>query len=248
MERTVPPVLVNEAFAARYFGREPAVGRNVDARFGENDAGGLHEVIGLVGDTKHDLRQPAAPIIYIPLTARTNGTIHVRASVPAAPLIARLVDEVRAGGMFRVASTTSQSAVIGRSMVREQLLALLSGFFALVGLLLAAIGLYGVLSDAVVQRTREIGIRMALGARRESVIQMVLAEVGITAVLGAAVGLGGGLFLSRFLETILFEVEPLDVSSLAVPLLTALAAACVAIVSPAIRATRVDPVIALRQD
>jgi putative ABC transport system permease protein len=109
-----------------------------------------------------------------------------------------------------------------------------------------AVGLYGTLSYAVVQRTREIGIRVALGAHAVSAVRSVLA--GTTTLIGAACGLAGGLYASRFVEPMLFEVAPLEVSSLALPLGTLLLAALVAAAVPAWRAARVDPVIALRNE
>ena len=109
-------------------------------------------------------------------------------------IAARLRDEVRAAApLFRVTSVTSQTAIVARTLVRERLLALLSGFFALVGLVLTAVGLYGVLSYAVVQRTREIGIRVALGARALGAVRAVLADTAGTTLIGAACGLAGGL-------------------------------------------------------
>ena len=125
---------------------------------------------------------------------------------------------------------------------------MLSGFFALVGLTLAAVGLYGVLSYSVVQRTREIGIRMALGAQRLRVIRTVMAEAGAAALVGIVCGLTAALYLSRFVETLLFEVTPLDFWSLVAPLATLLLAAVVAAAIPAWRVARVDPVIALRYE
>ena len=134
------------------------------------------------------------------------------------------------------------------TLVRERLLALLSGFFALVGLVLTAVGLYGTLSYAVVQRTREIGIRVALGARAVGAVRSVLADTARTTLIGAACGLAGGLYASRFVETMLFEVAARDVWSLALPLGTLLLTAFVAAAVPAWRAARVDPVIALRNE
>jgi ABC-type antimicrobial peptide transport system permease subunit len=149
---------------------------------------------------------------------------------------------------LRVTSITSQAAMVNRTVVRERLLALLAGFFALVGLVLTAVGLYGTLSYAVVQRTREIGIRVALGARAAGAVRSVLADTARTTLIGAACGVAGGLYASRFVETMLFEVAPLEVSSLALPLGTLLLAALVAAAVPAWRAARVDPVIALRNE
>jgi predicted permease len=246
---TATSIVVNEAFATRYFGREQAIGRTLEGRFLDNDDGVQYEVVGVAVDTRYDLRKPAAPTIYIPLPLRTNGRVHVRVAGNPMAIAARLREEVRAAnGSFRVTSITTQSAVVDRTLIRERLLALLSGFFAVVGLVLAAVGLYGVLSYSVVHRTREIGIRIALGARQLRVIRTVLAEAGGAALVGAACGLVGGLYLSRFVEALLFEVTPLDFWSLALPLGSLLLAALLAAMLPALRAARVDPVIALRYE
>ncbi len=241
--------IVNEAFAAQYFGREQPVGRTFEARFAETSEAGPQEVVGVVADTRYDLRKPAVPIIYIPLRLRNTGTVHVRVAGNPVTLAARLREEVRAASpAFRVSTISTQSAVVDRTLLRERLLALLSGFFALVGLVLAAVGLYGVLSYSVVQRTREIGIRVALGARQLGVIRTVLAEAGGAALAGAAFGLAGAVYLSRFVEALLFEVTPLDFWSVALPLGTLLLAAVLAAALPALRVARIDPVVALRYE
>jgi len=245
-----PAIVVNDAFARRYFGREPAVGRKLEARFGtDNDTADQYEIVGVAADTRYDLRKPAAPTIYILLPSRTNGTVHVRVAGDAGALTSRLREEIRAASpFFRVTTVGSQAAAVDQTLIRERLLALLSGFFAVVGLVLAAVGLYGVLSYSVVQRTREIGIRVALGARRLGVVRTVVAEAGGTALVGAGFGLAGGLYLSRFVEALLFEVTPLDFWSLALPVGTLLVTALLAAALPAWRAARVDPVIALRYE
>ncbi len=239
-------VVINEAYAGRYFGREPALGHTLEARFAQIDES--HDVVGVVANTRFDLRKPAAPIVYIPITRR-NATLNVRVSGDPATLGARLREEVRAANpVFRVTSVVPQSAVVDQTLLRERLLALLSGFFAVVGLVLAAVGLYGVLSYSVVQRTREIGIRVALGARHGSVIRTVVTDAGSAALAGAVCGLAGGLYVSRFVESLLFEVRPLDFWSLTLPLATLLLTALLAAAIPAIRAARVDPVVALRYE
>jgi predicted permease len=245
-----PAMIVNDAFARRYFGREPAVGRTFEGRFGiDDDAVGQYEVVGVVADARYDLRKPAAPTIYVLLPLRTNGTVHVRVAGESAALTSRLREEIQAANpMFRVTSVTSQSAAVNQTLLRERMLALLSGFFAVIGLVLVAVGLYGVLSYSVVRRTREIGIRVALGARQSGVVRTVLADTFGTALGGSAVGLAGGLYLSRFVEALLFEVTPLDFWSLALPLGTLSLAALLAAALPALRAARVDPVIALRYE
>jgi hypothetical protein len=243
-------IIVNEAFARRYVGREPAVGRTLEGRFGmDDDTVGRYEIVGVVADTRYDLRKTAEPTLYIVLPLRTSGTLHVRAAGDAAGLAARLREEIRAGSpLFRATTMTSQAAVVGQTLVRERLLALLSGFFAVVGLVLAAVGLYGVLSYSVVQRTREIGIRVALGARPFSVVRTILEESGGSALIGAGLGLAGALYASRFVEALLFEVTPFDFWSLVVPLGLLMATATIAAALPAMRAARVDPVIALRYE
>jgi putative ABC transport system permease protein len=248
MDAHATALIVSDAFARRYFGRLPAIGRGFEGRLGMNDDNAVkYEIVGVVADTRYDLRKPAAPIMYIPL--RTTGTVYVRAAGDPAALAPRLREEVRAANpSFRVTSITTQSAVIDRTLLRERLLAMLSGFFALVGLVLAAVGLYGVLSYSVVQRTREIGIRVALGARHLRVIRTVMAETGGAALAGTAGGLAAALYLSRFVEALLFEVTPLDFWSLALPLGTLLLAALLAAALPAVRAARVDPIIALRYE
>jgi predicted permease len=240
-------IIVNEAFAKRYFGNEPPVGRTVDTRFGDASDKGAHEVIGVVADARYDLRKPAAPTFYTPL--RSNGSFAVRASGDTAALAARLRDDVRAGNpLLRVTSILTQSAAVDQTLLRERLMALLSGYFAAIGLLLAGVGLYGVLSYSVVQRTREIGIRVALGARQLRVVRTVVSDVGIAALTGAGFGLAGGLYFSRFVQSLLYEVRPLEFWSLALPLATLLLVAALAALLPAIRAARVDPAIALRYE
>jgi hypothetical protein len=242
-------VIVNQAFATRYFGAVPALGRTLDTRFGSNEGEAPHEIVGVAADTKYDLRRPPAPIIYVPLSERGSSTVLVRGEGPTDTLIPRLREAIRvANPLFRVGSVRTQASVVGQTLLRERLLASLSGFFALVGLTLVAIGLYGVLTYSVVQRTREIGIRVALGSNQLGVVRAMLIGIAIPTAAGIVAGLAGGLYLSRFVRTLLFEVEPMALWSLVSPFaLLALAAALAAAV-PALRAARVDPIVALRHE
>jgi putative ABC transport system permease protein len=149
---------------------------------------------------------------------------------------------------FRVTNVGTQNAFVQRQMLRERLLATLSLFFASVALLLAGVGLYGVLNYAVIQRRREIGVRMALGARAAHVVRRVTAEMLTPLTLGVMVGLAGGLAFGGLIERILFEVKATDALTIAAPLLTLAVAAALAALPPAIRAVRIDPAQTLRSE
>jgi putative ABC transport system permease protein len=242
------PVIVNASFAQRYFGTAHVVGRVIVDDF-DGSGTAQHEIVGVVADTRPDLREAAAPALYFPLWLRSDGTIHVRSSGAAEPLAARLRDEIRrADPMFRATVVTTQQAVVDRTLIRERLLALLSGFFSIVGLALAAVGLYGVLSYSVTQRTREIGVRVALGGSRLGVVRTVLADLGVTTVVGTGVGLAAGLYLAGFVESLLFGVRVLDAWNVVRPVAALFAVALIAAALPLFRATRVDPIVALRED
>jgi putative ABC transport system permease protein len=149
---------------------------------------------------------------------------------------------------LEIGDVSDQKVLVDNAMLKERLLALLAGFFALVTLALAVIGLYGVMSYSVVQRTREIGIRVALGAQVISVLRSVLTDVLVVTALGLLTGLGGGMLLARFVRTLLYEVTPYDVTSVVLPIAVLLAAALAAAFLPARRAARVDPIEALRYE
>ena len=145
-------------------------------------------------------------------------------------------------------AVSSQSAAVERTLLRERLLALLSGFFAVVGLVLAAVGLYGVLSYSVTQRTREIGIRVALGARPGAVLGLVMSQSALLSLGGIAIGLAGAMWTTQYLQGLLFGLTPLDPATFAGAALLFLAVATVASYVPARRATTVDPSVALRAE
>jgi predicted permease len=241
-------VIVNEAFAQRYFPRERAVGQRllVESRNGNR----LVEIVGVVGNTKdRTVRGAFNPFLYY-VNTDADGTIQLRTSgVDPQAIVARLRDEIaRVHPVLRVTEVTMQATLVADTLLRERLLALLSGFFAVVGLLLAAVGVYGVSSYSVVRRTKEIGIRLALGAARGQVVRTMLSALTGTIALGAVAGLALGWFFARSLRALLYEVRPLDPLSLALPLAAMLIAILLAILSPARRASRVNPIEALRYE
>ena len=241
-------VVVNQAFARQYFDRLDVVGRTFE-RF-ERQGTLHHEIVGVVGNAKYnDLRQPAPPTVYVPTRTLDGLTMQLRSdrdAIATASLVKTELSRIDPG--LRITDVALQSTLVANTLVRERLLALLSAFFGGVALLLAAIGLYGVLSYAVIQRTREIGIRMALGARAAGVVRVVIAETVLATAIGLLVGLGVGLFAARFLATLLYEVTPADPFTAALTIAVLGLAAILAGLPPALRATHVDPVIALRYE
>ncbi len=145
-------------------------------------------------------------------------------------------------------NSRTQAELVRAQTVRERLLAMLALFFAAVALLLAGIGLYGVLDHSVLQRRREIGIRMAIGAQAGDIARRVTAEVLRMVAVGALAGLAMGMLSTRYITTLLYQVKPTDLSMLALPSLTILASALVAALPAVIHAVRIDPVTTLRGD
>ena len=137
---------------------------------------------------------------------------------------------------------------IDNTMIRERLLAMLAAFFSVVALLLAAVGLYGVINYAALSRTHEIGIRVALGARRGAVVGLILSESAVFVLLGIGLGILGGLGMGRYLASQLFAVKPTDFWSLTAPIFSILLVALAAVLPPAVRAASADPLIALKYE
>jgi predicted permease len=247
-KQLIPGVgIVNEAFARVLFGGDNPIGKRVTISMNGNPP---MEIIGLVRDSVYfNVREPMRPTVYLPLESRDVGTLIVRtAGDPLATIPAVRVELSRARADFRALQVAPYSTLINRQMVLERLLAILSMFFATVALLLAGIGLYGVLNYTVIQRRREIGLRMALGARAAHVLRRVTAEMLGSVGVGCIFGLTGGLAFGRLVQSILFEVKATDAVSVAVPLLTLAVVAAFAALPPAVRAVRIDPAQTLRSE
>jgi predicted permease len=241
-------VIVNETIARRYFPGRSAIGARVDV----NGAPGT-EVVGVIADTKYrGLRDAVPNTVYLPMEqARFLGserTLHLRTSGSPAAAIAAIRAEIQALDRSLPATIRPFSDLIDKNLERERLVATLSGFFAGLALLIMSIGLYGVIAHGVQRRTREIGIRMSIGARRADVLWMVLRECLGLVVLGVAVGVPLSFWLLRAVASQLFGVTAGDPSTIAAATIVLVAVAVLAGYLPARRASRVDPLVALRQE
>lgn len=241
-------VIVNEAFARRFFPGESALGKRFFL-LGRGNSRMPEDIVGIAANAKYTDLRTSPPVVYDPLRGVHGATLQVRTSLDPQMITAVLRREIRrVHPSFRITSVTLQSTLVENTLIRERLLALLSGFFALVAAILSAVGLYGVLSDSVVQRTKEIGIRVALGARQVAIVRMVATGIALFSLIGLASGLAGGLALSRYVATLLYEVKSTDFWNLAFPIAFLLLACIVAALPPALRAARVDPMVALRYE
>jgi len=253
--------LVNETFVKAYFNGVNPVGKSFDMLFDQGRSDHF-EVVGVVGDACYrDVHEPTLPQAYYPFTAidrkgtlqrkaMERGMFIVRTSAanPLA-LAATLRREIpRAWPEFRVSNIRTQLEINRSHTVRERLLARLAFFFGMVALVLAGVGLYGVLDYSVLQRRREVAIRIALGAQAGHVARRVTTDVFAMLVAGAIAGLALGLASVRYVESLLYQVRPGDPRMLAVPAVTVLVAALAAALPPVVRAVRIDPATTLRAE
>lgn len=256
-EETYPGVaLVNETFAKQCFGGGNPIGKWFEKETGNGVTRDRFQVVGLVRDARYrNMREPITPTAYVPFhygNARGAATgsflIRTSSSNPStmAPILRQEVSKTRPE--FRVSNTRTQTEVNLRQTVRERLISMLAIFFALVALLLAGVGLYGILDYSVLQKRREIGIRMAIGATAGNIARRVTAEVFSMVILGAIAGVVLGAVSVRYIEALLYQVKPTELGMLALPSLTIVAVALVAALPAVIRAVRIDPATILRAD
>jgi predicted permease len=242
-------MIVNETFARHYFGEENPVGRRIGLAPGVFDV----EIVGVVKDGKYTgLREQPVRMMYVPQRERVGSsqmTVLVRTAADPlafAPTLRERAAEVdRRAIVYNVA--TAQD-LIDRSLLRERLVATISSLFGALALLLAAIGLYGVLSYGIAQRTRELGIRIAIGAEGRSIRMMVLREAGWVLAFGIVGGLAGAWWLGRLVNSLLYGVQPSDLASVGIAVGVLAAAGTLAAWIPARRASRIDPIQALRYE
>jgi predicted permease len=240
--------IVNEAFVKKYFPGENALGKVFD--HSSNDKRIHHRIVGISADTHYsDLHTPATPLVYVPFDGDMRFTMYVRSHLSAGSL-GRLADtETRElGHGLRVTNIIQLQTLVGESILKEKLLAGVGGVFALLGLGLAAIGLFGLLNYSVTRRTKEIGIRGALGASGGQITLLVLRELVVLLGGGLSAGVVLACFLSILVKPLFFGVAPIDVSVFLTAMGLFFATAIIAASIPAVHAASVDPLIALRQE
>ena len=247
-----PPlsVIVNEAFARTYFNGADPVGRWFERPQGPGFA--RYQIVGLVRDARYrNMREPITPTAYVLLTqSEASETFIVRTAASNPLAMAQFLrrEVPRARREFRVSNVRTQQELVEQQTIRERLLAMLGYFFAGVALLLAGIGLYGVLDYSVLQRRREIGIRMAIGAQAGHIARGVTADAFLMVLAGAVAGVALGESLARYIASLLYQVKPGDAAMLAYPACLILAAALMAALPAVVRAVRIDPIATLRQE
>jgi predicted permease len=240
------PAIINEAFARSFFKDQNPIGHRIT---GVGHQGTSHEIVGVVGDTKFGtLRSEIAPTLFIP-AGGGEAIFEVRTAADPRTIIPEVRSTVsQLDNNLPLLSIQTQSEQIGRSLFQERLIARLSSFFGGLSLLLACVGLYGLLSYEITRRTREIGMRMALGARPHDVLRLIVSQgVGLSAA-GAVLGILAALGATRYLASLLYGVHPFDPLTFAAVVLILGVVALAACFLPAWRAMRVDPMVALRYE
>jgi predicted permease len=251
-------VLISESMARRFWPDENAIGKRVKLTFSPDQS---REVAGVVGDVKLDgLDQSRpSPTLYVPLdqisASGPNGwnsfplTLVVRSSTAPGSMVSAVTNAIhQVDGAVPVRDIFTMDDVVEKSLSQPRFNMLLLGVFAGLALLLAAIGIYSVLSYSVRQRIPEIGIRLALGARVSDVLRMVVMEGMKPTLLGAGIGIVASLGLGRLVASLMFHVKPTDPLTFIVVAAVLALIALLACIVPAYRASRVDPVIALRNE
>ena len=242
-------IVLSESFARRWFPGEDPIGRHVGFNW---DMEGFQTVVGVVADIKQNgLDDPDSPAIYVSINqhAINAGGLAVRTSVPPLSVVPAIRAELATIDPDRpMTDVATLSSLVSASMGARLLSLRLVGAFALIGLLLATTGIYGVVSHATAARSREFGIRLALGAETRSVLGLVLRHGILLVGIGLAIGLAGALALGGVIRAQLFEVQPADPVTLAAVCIGLVAIALLACYLPARRATRVSPASVLRTD
>jgi ABC-type antimicrobial peptide transport system permease subunit len=248
--------IVNETFVKTFFPGQDPIGRTFER--GANEP--IYKIVGVTPDVPyHDLREPSSAVFYVPFdeiddksapTAVDFATfaIHTNAQNPLALAnsLRQLIAQRHNG--LRVSNITTQLDLFRNQTIRERLIAMLAAFFAVVALLLAGIGLYAVLNYSVLQRRREIGIRMAIGSTRAGIVRIVTLDVFLMIALGGCAGIVLGFGAARYVESLFYQVKATDADMIASPACAILLTALIATLPAVLRALRTDPTEILRAE
>jgi len=245
-------VIINQTLAERYFPGESPIGKRLKIGGAERPRNPWMEIVGVVGDVKYSgLDAQPEPAYYIPLAQNVWGAAYlvVRASVNPTGLTPAIREQIwELDKDIPIANLATMDQLLAESVAQPRFRTLLLGIFAALALVLASVGIYGVISYSATQRTHEIGIRMALGAQARDVMTLVIRQGLILALIGVAIGLAASFALTRLMESLLFEVSTTDQATFAGVAALLVAVAMLACWIPARRASRVDPMTALRHE
>ena len=244
----MPVAVVNEALVRRFFPGQDPIGRQIT--IGRDNSRQTLQIVGVVSDAKYQrLQEEPRSVAYLPwLQQRVeNMFLELRAGSPAAVAEAVRREASSIDGVVPVHLQTVDER-IRESLVTERVLATLAALLAGAAAVLACAGLYGLLAYTVARQTREIGLRLALGAHPRAVTRKVLTDSLVLTAIGVVLGLGGALALGRFARGLVFEIAPADPVSIAAAAVLMLVVAALASVVPAWRAARIDPVVALKME
>jgi predicted permease len=248
---TAPKVaVVNQTLAQKYVPDQDPIGQTFESEDSEVST----QIIGIAADTRYaNLRDPAPPLFYLPYQQKPEnmGRMIIELRTFADPT--SVINQARAAVAsldpnLPLIEVRTMNQQIDSSLSNERIFARLTGGFGLLALILASIGIYGIMAYTVARRTGEIGIRMALGARADQVLAMVLREASWMAITGVLIGIGVALWLSRFITSMLYGLSPADPLTLAAAATLLIAIALLAGFGPARRASRIDPIQALRHE
>jgi predicted permease len=241
--------IVNQTFVRRYFPNNDAIGKRLGFGCKEKLC---RTIVGVVGDVRQEsLTDDVAPEVFVPFGQMAMNGMTVLLRTKSNPLsfataVRNQVSAIDPNQPIYDVKTLDQR--VAESVAVSRSLMFLFAIFAILALVLASVGIYGIVSYSVGQRTHEIGIRMALGAPRGHVLKLILRNGVALAITGITIGIGGALVLTRFLKTLLFGIAPTDSSTFVVVSIALFVVAVAACVIPARRATKVDPLIALRYE
>jgi len=247
--------IINEKTAQHFWPHESALGKHALVGWNKDDKSDPmrdYEIVGVVQDVKNEsLREEARPAIYVPFRQNTRPymTLQVRVAGETAPVITALMHQIHAiNPNLPAFDGTTTAAQLDRSLALDRLMAMLTSLFGALAVLVAAVGLYGAMAFVVTAKTREIGIRMALGAGHSRVLGQVLAQSAALTAIGLALGLPATLWATRFAASFLYGLSPSDPVTYTAVALALLGIALSAAWVPARRAATVDPMIALRHE